>query len=747
MDSRTHPLFLGTNQYAMGRNLEIRDHTARTRRGSWRAWQWPDSLAVQGVGYYRAPYEDQRSETIVTVRNGELWEQHPPLPPFKMTLPTGVTLTTTETPQFIQAYNVLYMIRGDNLPTIKWDGYDNSAWQVITAPVSGDAFPNCRIGLYAYNRGWAVEGSDTLDASDLLSEAFDFAFHSYEIDSGDGGKITALAPFVDGSIMAFKENSVHMLSGCNGDLTDLSREILDDRHGCVGPQAQCAVGKDIWFLSKDGIRTITLTTQNQAQLIDTTLSYNVQGLIDRINWAYSYKAQCVVYDNYFLCAVPWDASTVCNTILVYDLLLKTWVGYWDGITVERFLIGGTDQIELYAIEQYGHVSMLLKSGYRDGVRRENSQILLSQNSDRIIFTGLSIDTTDCSDALINFSIAPRSSWQSATILTIENTASPFGMIYGFLTESLGIYTIEIVGFSGFVLQYRASAVITSEMTSKNKSTFIIGFTGAEIYLLVNGIQKTLTFTVYVSKYSWITSFDKISKITIGDNLALYWSGIISDFCIYRSSATTGAKTFKFMAPLNEGSANGTATKDLVSGTNGTLSRAGMWSDKTAESEIPTEVTTRAFSFGGDETKKALLQGFISVDHQNPTYTVQLIPDTPYRESTIITAKTYSTTLFSTQGKTAWDGTGPRFDEPNRENYAPVSIGAGTPSVSGIALETAGSVSYNVQLDRDQQHREKFFAGIPVQHVQAKITNTTGVLGLNSIGLIADQKPFLSITKG
>ena len=55
---------------------------------------------------------------------------------------------------------------------------------------------------------------------------------------------------------------------------------------------------------------------------------DVQGYINRINWAACDNARAVYWDDLYMLSVPLDNSTFNNFILVYSISLDKWQGLW-----------------------------------------------------------------------------------------------------------------------------------------------------------------------------------------------------------------------------------------------------------------------------------------------------------------------------------------------------------------------------------------------------------------------------------
>jgi len=264
--------------------------------------------------------------------------------------------------EIIRAYDRYYLLRGENYPLLR---ISDEGWAEAEL---ADA-PRARGGVFAYNRLWLIEGKETIRPSDLLDDNWD-SLAGFDVDSGDGQKLVALHAFREGQMLAFKDSSVWLLAGCNdpSGLGALTKSPLDTLHGLAAPRSVVDIGRDTWYLSQGGVRSISLTEQNQVQTADVTVSAKIPARIARINWRAAAGACAAVHDNYFLLSVPVDGSETNNTVLVFDLLMKCWVGEWT-IEVARWL-SSTVRQRLYAMDYEGTIREVLADHYDDDAEIE-----------------------------------------------------------------------------------------------------------------------------------------------------------------------------------------------------------------------------------------------------------------------------------------------------------------------------------------------------------------------------------------
>lgn len=732
MDSSKDADAIGENQYADAKNVEIRDGAPRTRRGSILLYDWGDSYALQGAGIYQAVFGDQRKETLLFVRNGTCYRMNVPQGAVSMTTPSGETITTDEDITFVQAFDYIYMLRGNDKPVLRWSGYNTDNWELVPTPAVGDPFPNCSLGVYAYNRGWVVTADDTLNASDLLSEAFDFNFHSYQIDSGDGGKITGILPYMDGGLLVLKEGSVHILTGCNGDLSGLARQVVDSRHGCIAPDSIVMLGADVWFLSRDGVRSVQLTEYNKAQMMDVTVSNKIPTLIDRINWNSAQGAQAIVYDNYFLLAVPFDNATTNDTILVYDMMLRTWVGYWQGVTVQKFLVGKQDNLDvLYAIDQYNDTRIMLRDFYQDNTRKMQPvyyQFLSPKSSISLSPLVNSGQLSALTSGIIAFDMVIFTG-ATGTILNIVKTllgANRFHIDFSGTTMTVTLSP------TGGAWSFTATIPTYSTPSIQDMKRILIKHNGTEPEMWIDGVKQTLTFTVSTDKTKWLpdisadASYMILGRYGTSDAIQAY----IKNFDIYNDDGTT--RTYICRLPFLEGS--GTSVKELS--TLQTFTCGNNWVAPAVPVAIPTSFTSRGYNFGASQVSRSLKMGQVCVRHRQPNFTVTLTDDREYESQVLLNGKTYSLTKYDIHGVADWAQTGVDFATAKRQDYAPLYLPA-----AGMKLESLANVSYNVKPDLEQEHTEVLFSGRVCSFFQLAVENTTGTLALKEISMQATPNMF------
>lgn len=753
-NNRLKPTQLGANQYADGKNIEIRTGYPTTRRGSVLVYEWVDEYDLQGAHLYRAPYKAQRPETIILVRNGTVYRQNVPQAPVEMTLPAGVTISANESIRFVQAFSYLYMLRGEGADVLRWSGWPADAWELLTEPVAGDKMPNSGLGTYAYNRGWLVTNEDTLSASDILDEAFDLSTNSYELDQGEGGDITGVIPYLEGGLCVIKEGAVHILTGCNGDLTGLADTVIDSTHGGISPDALTQVGSDVWFLARDGVRSVTVTEQSKAQMLDVTLSRDIPEYVKRINWRYANKAQAVVFDNYYLLAVPWDDASVNDTVLVYDLELKAWVGYWQGWEVQRMFVGRLrgNQV-LYALNNNGDLSVLLHGKYLDNAYNMSRYLDIKTSVDRAGVQATGITGLADANMVVTFGWYPIAANLTANYHTVL-------FVYGWLSTGTfsGVFVVSATATTVYVAleskigtyKYWEALFPWSDVGGTDQwLSFKITHNGSTPTIQVNG--ETISPTISGDIDAWFGNFNStVSILDVGFFSETSPKGV--DGChmrhvhLYTDTGSVVSDVVFF--PLSQ--ENGFVAHEAVADVDWPLVNASFGHSISID-YISTSLTSRAFSMGELRSRKTWLTGHATVAHRGPSWGVTLTGDTAYDTVTALTAKTYDGEFYGVHGVPDYDGTSARFADPHRENYAPVKLSdeysygeTMTDEAGATMTDEAGNTMYRdvrgvqegIPLDKEQEHTEHFGIGLVAPWVQATITNTQGTLALKELTLEA-----------
>lgn len=392
------------NTYTYGRNIEIRNGRAATRRavkatyprlgalavgfyfnqenyksndaghtGFWFDFDFAREVngtgSVQGSAVIKK-FEWPDSRFIYCV-NGEVFVVSDGFSTF---VPTRYTIDSDETVYFVQAANKVYLFRDgdeDDLYPMVWD-FSSAGFVAVPAPdeqssgLSWDSAPQGRNPVYHLGRLWVWVNDDEIVASDILSfNNWDTSLRNYAVNYGDGNKGTAITPMGRNELLVCKDRSISILSNLSDpELENIARYTMSQNIGVVGEGAIASDGSQAWIMSYDGIYYIFRNEYGQLQMSNAPISLGIQSLIDRINWPQAHKIHAATDENYVLFSVPMDGSTENNAMIVYDRLLRVFVGIWDGelVRAKQFMLRDG---ELHFITPEGRIKQFFCDDYVD----------------------------------------------------------------------------------------------------------------------------------------------------------------------------------------------------------------------------------------------------------------------------------------------------------------------------------------------------------------------------------------------
>lgn len=172
---------------------------------------------------------------------------------------------------------------------------------------------------------------DTVYVSDILDgESWDLISNSIRVGGGDGDPITALFPWHGFRLLVFKERSVWVIdANPSMEVADWEVKLISNRVGCVAHKSVQQVGSDVFFLSREGVQSLSTIESGAQTGISLPISAPVHDEIESINKDFHSRCSATYYRNRYFLSYPTTTSTVDST-LVFNTLVKAWSGKWDG---------------------------------------------------------------------------------------------------------------------------------------------------------------------------------------------------------------------------------------------------------------------------------------------------------------------------------------------------------------------------------------------------------------------------------
>lgn len=171
---------------------------------------------------------------------------------------------------------------------------------------------------------------DELIVSDILdNNTYDKIYASFRFNAGSTDFTVGVTSFTEDSILIFNKNSIHRVSGTTNPIAATS-QILTDEIGATARKSIVQVGKNVFFLSDNGVYSLEFLDEYNLRGTQTPLSESIQATIDRINRRLSNKAVAAYFDNRYYLAVPLDSApgaddaSTNNALLVYNFLTQAW---------------------------------------------------------------------------------------------------------------------------------------------------------------------------------------------------------------------------------------------------------------------------------------------------------------------------------------------------------------------------------------------------------------------------------------
>ena len=214
--------------------------------------------------------------------------------------------------------------------TITGDGTNATA----VATLNGIAPAGLRLVKQFTNRLFAVGTGDnrnTLYASDILSPEVWKATNSIVVGGNDGQDIVAIQPFFDYELLVFKPSKIYLVTVDPTATTAAgwTVRLINDRIGCVAGKSVSFAGKDVYFLSEDGVRSVQRSLADDFFVVGVPVSEAIKDLIARINKSYITKCVGQFHNNRYYLSVPLDSAIVNSHTIAFNLIFNSFEGYWN----------------------------------------------------------------------------------------------------------------------------------------------------------------------------------------------------------------------------------------------------------------------------------------------------------------------------------------------------------------------------------------------------------------------------------
>ena len=350
--SNVRSSLIGETQYAEGINIDIdRFGSAVTRRGTkveqgriegvddpkWQnasnKWHLHGTIwnattgTVRGLDYY----DTTNTEELLACVDGKLWKTTGGA----WSEVSGYTPNSDERVEMTQLVDRMFFTDGVN----NVHSYDGST---ITDEGTGSGNPPiCKYLVNHTNRLFAA-GTSTPDAllCSALLDGQDWDIVNDQIRIGAGNdKITGLQPWDGFNLLVFLERSIFNVVTTPTETTaaNWSVENVDRNVGCVSGRTIAQVGSDVFFLARDGIRTVRGILEGARSAVSEPISVGINDVIETINWEAAVDVACAgFFNNHYWLSVPTYSSSVPDTCIVFNTISKSFVGKWTGMTPTKF---------------------------------------------------------------------------------------------------------------------------------------------------------------------------------------------------------------------------------------------------------------------------------------------------------------------------------------------------------------------------------------------------------------------------
>ena len=767
MITRLSPERLPQNAYSFGKNIETRDGTPRTRRGSLRLYDDIAGQTFQGAGIFRSPARGDKVETMLVAQGQKVYRMIPPLDRVEMTLP-GIL---SEGPvRFVQAIDKMYLFHGEGQDVWQWDGEEDNPWTVVAEPETGKNLVGTERVTYAYGRFWMATARDTVEYSDILSTSVPLS-QGFNVNHGEGESVNAIFQIGNGHLILAKDRSIYVINGANA-FTDTSQLTADDALSrTIGVFAQDTVvqpGADTIFLSRDGLYSLSVNKENNLRLTDIAISDPIADRFARINWEKAHLAQGIWFDNYYLLAVPVGGGQTNTTILVYDFLTKAWVSEWElyvgdaeetpttAFAVSRFIVSTRLGVNrLYAINELGGVMELLKDNLKDNYSSPNHYVdFAGSTTDSQKCLGRTPTSTPYSSLATGYVIVefknPTTTVSSVTMYQIDNDPDVGTRDYFSIQIISGNIKVELKGADVVKWSLSTSGENYSDDIWRILSVYQHGTDDPAIF--VDGKKPTQDFSVSTTNTAWLSTISSDGAEAFGYTGPFI--GAIRRFEVLGPNSR--ADSYKDIFNFYEGGANPTSIADIHDATNqfalNYTSAESEYDSKNWNSDGVPSVTA---TWGGASPAPANIEAtFISrgygaasiiadgsnpkveytVAHANPKLTSSLIGSKPFNSQPLITEQTYDKTKYEVNNKSDWASTnaGADHDTFGREDYPPIELG----SSDSFAIAQNEEVTMGIET----RHTHTVTGNIHSPWVRLKIENTQGRFDLIDVILTTEEQP-------
>ena len=257
-------------------------------------------------------------------------------------------IITPEGCDVCNAVDKIFISRGFDKRPLMWD-LANTIIALPVSPTVGHKFPNCSTLMYYGNRLIAIgayhaeqvsnintlRNYDTISVSNYLDYTEWDVADAFTINNGSNDHLVGVAPWTLNEFLVFMRNSIYYISVGNDRYTSgaaLSStsyvKTLATDIGCIAKKSVVQAGGGVFFLSDNGVYFLQPQPASAESMklltMSDPMSAPIDNVIQRINRNYASNAVATYWNNRYYLAVPLDDSTVNNTVLVFNFILKQW---------------------------------------------------------------------------------------------------------------------------------------------------------------------------------------------------------------------------------------------------------------------------------------------------------------------------------------------------------------------------------------------------------------------------------------